>query len=310
MSANSSGHHSDLNIVAVHEAIAASVPERECIVWRDRRLTWRDVTDRTPAVRATRCSTAGIGGAPRAGRRRMGEPARPRRAAPDQRQRVPRGDARRVEGAGRRVNVNYRYTADELAFVLGDSAAVAVVYHARFAPVVADGTRPMPDRTAARGRRRRIRHASRSPGRSTTKTSSARLADTRPRARMVAGRPLRGLHRRHHRRPQGRAVAPGRLPRHRPRHHRRSPTRSSTGPPEPDRPTRPAGPPVHARRGPLERDLVLARRGHRRHPGRHRTPRPGRRRSTRANASRSDRCSSSATRSPVRSLDELERRPS
>jgi fatty-acyl-CoA synthase len=35
------------------------------------------------------------------------------------------------------VNVNYRYTADELAFLLGDAGAVAVVYHARFAPVLA-----------------------------------------------------------------------------------------------------------------------------------------------------------------------------
>ncbi|MEO7430119.1 MAG: AMP-binding protein, partial [Acidimicrobiales bacterium] len=37
----------ELNLAAAHEAIAAVIPERECIVWRDRRLTWAEVTDRT-----------------------------------------------------------------------------------------------------------------------------------------------------------------------------------------------------------------------------------------------------------------------
>ena len=31
----------------VHEAIAATRPDDECLVFRDRRLTWHDVTDRT-----------------------------------------------------------------------------------------------------------------------------------------------------------------------------------------------------------------------------------------------------------------------
>jgi acyl-CoA synthetase (AMP-forming)/AMP-acid ligase II len=35
------------NLSAVHEAIADRVPERECIVVRDRRLTYADVTDRS-----------------------------------------------------------------------------------------------------------------------------------------------------------------------------------------------------------------------------------------------------------------------
>src|SRR5262245_63577144 len=37
----------ELDLAHVHEAIAAVVPNRECIVWRDRRLTWADITDRT-----------------------------------------------------------------------------------------------------------------------------------------------------------------------------------------------------------------------------------------------------------------------
>ena len=36
-----------MNLGHVHEAIARAIPERECIVFRDRRLNWSQVTDRT-----------------------------------------------------------------------------------------------------------------------------------------------------------------------------------------------------------------------------------------------------------------------
>ena len=36
-----------MNLAAIHEAIAAAVPDRECIVWRDRRLSWAMVNERT-----------------------------------------------------------------------------------------------------------------------------------------------------------------------------------------------------------------------------------------------------------------------
>lgn len=35
------------NLATVHEAIASRVPDRECIVYRDRRHTYADITDRT-----------------------------------------------------------------------------------------------------------------------------------------------------------------------------------------------------------------------------------------------------------------------
>ena len=35
------------NLAVLHEAIAAAIPERECLIFRDRRLSWGDVTDRT-----------------------------------------------------------------------------------------------------------------------------------------------------------------------------------------------------------------------------------------------------------------------
>jgi len=35
------------NLAVIHEAIAAEIPDRECLVFRDRRFTWSDTTDRT-----------------------------------------------------------------------------------------------------------------------------------------------------------------------------------------------------------------------------------------------------------------------
>ena len=76
-----------------------SVPDRECIVFRDRRLSWADVTDRTRRL-ADVLRRAGLGcHRERAALAELGVGPGPRRALPAQRQRVPRGHARRVQGA-------------------------------------------------------------------------------------------------------------------------------------------------------------------------------------------------------------------
>jgi acyl-CoA synthetase (AMP-forming)/AMP-acid ligase II len=48
------------NLASIHEAIAEAVPDRECIVFRDRRLSWSDVTDRTRRLAAV-FANAGLG---------------------------------------------------------------------------------------------------------------------------------------------------------------------------------------------------------------------------------------------------------
>ena len=68
----------------------------------------------------------------------VGVAARARRPLPPQRQRVPRGDARRLEGRAAPFNVNYRYVASELAYLLADSRVAAVVYHGAFADTLAE----------------------------------------------------------------------------------------------------------------------------------------------------------------------------
>ena len=140
----------ELNLAALHEAIAAVVPDRECLVWRG--------------------SAAELG--------RGHGPESPVRGRP------PRGRARSSHrpladcagwesphdhvalylhngneylesllGAAKArtvgVNVNYRYVAEELRYLLVDCGARAIVYHGAFADHVAGGAPYAPRSPAA-----------------------------------------------------------------------------------------------------------------------------------------------------------------
>ncbi|HEY8154048.1 MAG TPA: acyl-CoA synthetase [Myxococcota bacterium] len=126
-----------LNLAAIHEAIAAVIPERECLVYRDRRLSWAQITDRTRRLASVlRSAELGCG--------------------------VPRSQLRNWESGQSHValylyngneylegmlgafkarcvplNVNYRYVDEELEYLFENSNAQAIVYHASFAPVLA-----------------------------------------------------------------------------------------------------------------------------------------------------------------------------
>jgi fatty-acyl-CoA synthase len=128
----------EFSVAEVHEAIAASRPDDTCLVFRDRRFTWAEVTDRTRRL-ANHLLGAGLGA------------------------RVERSDLAGHEtgqshlaiylhngneyleamlGAFKaRVapfNVNYRYVAEELRYLLLDSNAEAVVVHSQFAATLAE----------------------------------------------------------------------------------------------------------------------------------------------------------------------------
>ncbi len=126
----------EFNLGQVHEWVAATVPDRECIVWRDRRYTYADITDRTRrlayflhrhgfGVHAERATLAGH----ESGQDHLGLylyngneylegmlGAYKARVAP--------------------FNVNYRYVAEELLYLLKDAKARGIIYHATFAPVL------------------------------------------------------------------------------------------------------------------------------------------------------------------------------
>jgi acyl-CoA synthetase (AMP-forming)/AMP-acid ligase II len=127
----------ELNLAAVHEAIAATIPDRECLVWRDRRLTWGEVTDRSRRL-ASLLHAHGLGA------HRPLEGCEPWESPHDHVALYLHNGNEYLEsllGAAKArcagINVNYRYVAEELAYVLRDASARAIVYHGSFAPTLA-----------------------------------------------------------------------------------------------------------------------------------------------------------------------------
>ena len=128
----------DLALAEVHEAIGAARPDEECLVFRDRRLTWSQVQDRTRRLanhlldaghgcHAERCDLAGH------------ESGQDHLAIylhnGNEYLEVMLG-ALKARVAS--LNVNYRYVAEELRYLLVDSAATAIVVHSAFAPTLAE----------------------------------------------------------------------------------------------------------------------------------------------------------------------------
>ncbi|HXA59002.1 MAG TPA: AMP-binding protein [Streptosporangiaceae bacterium] len=122
---------SQLDLATLHEAISAAVPDRECLVWRDRRWTWREVTGRTRRLaRVLHEHGLGVHGT-------AGEPwesphdhlALYLHNGPEYLEGLVGAHKARVAP----YNVNYRYVDDELAYLFADSRPAAIMYHARFA---------------------------------------------------------------------------------------------------------------------------------------------------------------------------------
>ncbi|MFZ6002488.1 MAG: acyl-CoA synthetase [Actinomycetota bacterium] len=123
----------ELNLAATHEAIEATIPDRECIVWRDRRLTWSQVGDRSRRLAAV-LADAGLG------THSALSACKPWESPHDHVALYLHNGNEYLEGllgaAKARcaaVNVNYRYVAEELRYVLADSDARAIVFHSAFA---------------------------------------------------------------------------------------------------------------------------------------------------------------------------------
>jgi fatty-acyl-CoA synthase len=137
----------DFNLAQVHEAVSDCIPDRECIVWRDRRLTYAQVTERTRRL-ANHLLSCGLG--VRAERASLGghESGQAHLACY-----LHNGNEylEAMLGAYKaRVapfNVNYRYVAEELRYLLNDSRAEAIVYHSAFADRLAEVLPDLPGLT-------------------------------------------------------------------------------------------------------------------------------------------------------------------
>jgi 3-oxocholest-4-en-26-oate---CoA ligase len=124
------------NLGRVHEAVSATVPTRECIVWGDRRLTYAGVTERTRRL-ASFLHRHGLG--LHSERRGLAG----HESGQDHLGLYLYNGNEYLEGMigayKARVapfNVNYRYVEEELRYLLRDAKARGLIYHATFAPTL------------------------------------------------------------------------------------------------------------------------------------------------------------------------------
>ncbi len=127
----------EFNFADVHEAIAAAIPERESIVFRDRRFSHAQVAGRS---RRLASFLAGLGLGVRRERRALAN----HESGQDHLALYLYNSNEYLEGMlgafKSRVaplNVNYRYVEEELLYLFQNAGARAVLYHAEFAPRIA-----------------------------------------------------------------------------------------------------------------------------------------------------------------------------
>jgi fatty-acyl-CoA synthase len=128
----------DFNFAEVFETVSAAVPaDRECIVFRDRRLTYRQV-----AERSRRLANYLIGRGVKVERERSELASH--ESGQDHVALYLYNGNEYVEGMlgafysrSAPLNVNYRYVEEELLYLFDNSRAKVLIYHSEFAPHVA-----------------------------------------------------------------------------------------------------------------------------------------------------------------------------
>src|ERR1700712_2129046 len=125
-------------VADVPEGIGASRADEVCLVFRELRLTWAQITERTRRL-ANHLIAAGLGCHIERSQLAGHESGQDRLAIY-----LHNGNEylESMLGAFKaRVapfNVNYRYVAEELRYLLNDSGAAAIVVHSQFAPTLAE----------------------------------------------------------------------------------------------------------------------------------------------------------------------------
>ena len=127
----------EFNLAGVVDAVAARIPDREAIVWRDRRFTYRQYVERANRL-ANVLHDAGLGA-----QRDRSELAGHESGQDHVALYLYNGNEylEGMLGAYKaRVapfNVNYRYVEEELEYLLTNSGAAGIVYSSAFAPTLA-----------------------------------------------------------------------------------------------------------------------------------------------------------------------------
>lgn len=137
---------SGLNLAAAHQAIAEAVPDRPALAWRGATWTWAEVADRTARLAGV-LRAHGVGIRSDGARHYLNGWESPH----DHVALVLLNGNEYLEGMigswrarAASVNINWRYTAPEMAEVLADAGAAAVVYHGRYAATVAEALTLLP----------------------------------------------------------------------------------------------------------------------------------------------------------------------
>ena len=135
----------EFNFAQVYEAIAAAAPDREVLVFRDRRLRAADLADRSRRL-ASFLASRGLGA------HREREELANHESGQDHLAIYLYNGNEYIEGMlgafKSRVaplNVNYRYVEEELLYLFQNARARAVLYHAELAPRVAAIRSHIPD---------------------------------------------------------------------------------------------------------------------------------------------------------------------
>jgi fatty-acyl-CoA synthase len=135
----------EFNLAEINEAVAAAIPDREMMVWRDRRLTYGQAAERSRRL-ANYLLSRGLGVRKERGELAGWESGQDHVAlylynCPE----YIEGMLGAYKSRTAPFNVNYRYVDEELVYLLRDARARAIVYHASFAPTLARIRSQLPD---------------------------------------------------------------------------------------------------------------------------------------------------------------------
>ncbi|WP_421119485.1 acyl-CoA synthetase [Aquihabitans daechungensis] len=126
------------NLAQVHEAVAAANPDRSALIWGDRRWTYQELTDRTRRF-ANALLERGIGV------HRERDELAGHESGQDHVALYLHNGNEYIEAMlgsfkarAAPFNVNYRYVAEELQYLLDNAQAKVVVFHSAFAPILAE----------------------------------------------------------------------------------------------------------------------------------------------------------------------------
>ncbi|MEE8556559.1 MAG: acyl-CoA synthetase [Myxococcota bacterium] len=135
----------DVSLAQIHEAISEAIPDRECLIFRDRRLTFREVTERTRRL-ANYLIERGLGIRKERSELQSWESGQDHLAI------YLYNGNEYLEGMlgaykARVVpfNVNYRYVEEELIYLLKDAKSKGMIFHSEFAPTLDKIRAELPD---------------------------------------------------------------------------------------------------------------------------------------------------------------------